>query len=174
MGAESDEPCAAAGLLLPRVELAANKADRFPQRPSGAGDASTLELNERCRHLDDAGIEIDRGAGGQLIRRADAMQQIAADERARRPEHPFRPLGHIIYIERELGLQAHSSQPQSRLRMLAFLHLLVAGPHPRDLYLAAFRLLGGNCGNMLLSAAHGSSPGASAGIDVTYPRSRCT
>jgi hypothetical protein len=112
--AEPGETRAPAGARLPGVELAADEANRFPQRAPRARDAAPLELDERRGDLDDARVEIHGRAGWKLVRGADAMQQIAANERARRAEHRLGPLWRIIYIQRQLGLEADRRQTQSR------------------------------------------------------------
>src|SRR4029078_7811599 len=103
VGREADQPCRTAMFGLPGIELAAPEADALPQRAAGARRAAALELDDRRRHLDDAGVEVDGAARGQVVRRAAAVHQLTADDVARAVEDVLWLEALAVEPELELG-----------------------------------------------------------------------
>src|SRR5688572_14442856 len=122
MRAETGQTSPSARSLLPRIELAADETDRFPQRPPRVRDTSTFELDDRSRDLNDSGVEVHGSAGRKLIGGAGPVQEISSDEGARISENRLRPGGDIVDIERELRLEPDSRESEPRNRVPGFFH----------------------------------------------------
>jgi hypothetical protein len=116
--AVADQPRPLTAAVLPGVELAADEADRLPKLASGPRRGAALDLDRRSRHLDDARVEVDGGAGRQVVGRALAVHQLAADEGGRVAEDVLRPAVLVIDPQLELSLHAGSRERQRDLRRL--------------------------------------------------------
>jgi hypothetical protein len=92
--------------LLPGVQLLPDEQDPFPQRASGARGAAPLDLDYGSCDLDDAGVEIDRAAGGQVIRSALPVHHLLTDELARAAEDVLRLHLHAVDDHGEFGFHA--------------------------------------------------------------------
>src|SRR6185295_7805691 len=105
-----------AAAALPVVELAAEEADRFPQLAAGARRGAALDLDGRRRDLDDAGVEVDGGAGRQVVGRALAVHQLAADEGGGIAEDVLGPAVLVVDPQLELGFHAGGGERQRGVR----------------------------------------------------------
>src|SRR3954468_24013848 len=68
--AEARQLNGASFAFFPRVELSSEKSNAFPERAPGARRAAPLDLDDRRRDFDDAGIEVHRTARREMIRSA--------------------------------------------------------------------------------------------------------
>src|SRR6266540_402430 len=117
MCAEADEADFAAVLLLPRVQLLSQEENRLPQRPAGARRAASTDLDDRSRNLDHARIEVDRSAGGQVIRASGAVHHLDADEILRSAENVLRLYGLSVESEREFRFHPDRGELNSLARL---------------------------------------------------------
>ena len=131
VGAEAGEAHRVAVTPLPVVELAAHEADRLPQRAAGARRAAAVDLDRRRRHLDDAGVEVHRAAGRQVVGGALAVHQRSADEGGRAAEHRLRLRLPPVDEEAELGLEADRRQAQRPRRRQPAAQRCALGLRPR-------------------------------------------
>ena len=90
--AASAVPCASRASGSPRMNYSA-LSQRTPRR------ATALDLDHRRGHLDHAGVEVEQRPGRQVVGRALAVHQLAADEVARAAGRSFGRVGWPIRRE---------------------------------------------------------------------------
>jgi len=170
--AESNELHLVGVLVLPGVELLAEKKNSLPERAAGPGGAASLDLDDVRRDLDDAGIEVNRAAGGQVIRPAGAVHHFFADDVARRAKDVFGL--HLLAVEDDGELRFHSDGGELDMLGRSALglpgRLLLGYGRAAEAWKLSFPVP--LCASLVrFRSSH--QVRTSRGIEVTYPRSRC-
>src|SRR5919198_6688093 len=128
MGAEADEMHVVSVPVVPRIELAPQKENAFPQRAAGARRAPTFDLDHGSRELDDAGVEVHRASGREVIGATGTVHERAAHDPPGRAEYVLRPDLSAVHHDRELRLDSKSSAGCNRRAALGLADAHSASP----------------------------------------------
>jgi hypothetical protein len=117
--AETLEPRLAFVSFAPAAELVAHVLDLFPQKTRRAITAARLELHDRSGHFDNAGVEINRAAGGQLKGAPRSRHHFLPNESLGRSENYLRPPANIINEKAELRLETDDGARRRKMNPLS-------------------------------------------------------
>src|SRR5256714_3169999 len=109
----------------PAPQFLADVMNLFPQESRCAIATARFQLDDRRRHFDHAGVEINRAAGRKLERASGARQHFAPNKFLRRPENFFRPLTDAVNDQTEFRLQTNHCPRRMKMNSAAGLRSIL-------------------------------------------------